>query len=79
VLELAAPEVVEECFAVSEEWLLLLADAGAGAEVVGWLDEVAAEARSAMLRVKRAVSFISLEGVVLLVVVVVLGMDQRAW
>ena len=52
VLELAAA-VEDECFAVSEEVLLLAADVEA--EAVGWLEEVAAEARRAMLRAKRAV------------------------
>lgn len=59
VLVLAA--AVEECFAVSE-WLLLT-DVEAEA-VADWLD-VAAEARTAMLRAKNAVSFM-LSGVVVL-------------
>ena len=68
VLELAAA-AVDECFAVSEEVLLLAADVEA--EAVGWLEEVAADARRAMLRAKRAVNFMLLGVVVVLLLVVV--------
>jgi hypothetical protein len=73
VLELAAA-VEDECFAVSEEVLLLAADVEA--EAVGWLEEVAAEARRAMLRAKRAVSFMLLGVVVVLLFLKVCG---RVW
>ena len=68
VLELAAA-VEDECFVVSEEVLLLAADVEA--EAVGWLEEVAADARRAMLRAKRAVNFMLLGVVVVLLLVVV--------
>jgi hypothetical protein len=56
VLELAA--VVDECFALSE-WLLLTVEE---AEVVAEWVEVAAEARTAMLRAKNPVNFIFVGG-----------------
>jgi hypothetical protein len=71
VLELAVPEEVDECFAVSEEVLLLAAEVEV--EAVGWLEEVAAEARRAMLRAKRAVNFMLLGVVVVLLLLLEVG------
>jgi hypothetical protein len=68
VLELAAA-AVDECFAVSEEWLLTDVDAEV---VAGWL-EVAAEARTAMLRAKRAVNFMLSVAVVVVLLEEVCG------